>query len=85
MVRHVAHALAVDLVCDAHLDRGERIEDVELRDEDLREAVEPRRLAQHDCVEPAGTPTALGVHAVLVATVDEAVTDLVEQLGGERP
>src|SRR5690606_38553582 len=43
------------------------------------------RVAHHDGVEPAGAAATPGVGAVLVATVDEQLADLVVQLGGEGP
>src|SRR5205823_8901267 len=58
---------------------------VELRQRDLGEAVEPDRVPQHHGVEPAGAPASTGVGAELVASLDEQLTLLVEQLGRERP
>jgi hypothetical protein len=83
----VRHPLAVDVVRDAHLDGLERVEDVELGEEDLGEAVEPHRLAQHHRVEPAGAAAALRVDAVLVAPVDEpSPTSSVSSVGnGPEP
>ena len=85
VVRRVVVAPAVGLVGDADLDRLERVEHVELRERDVRERVEARRLARHRHVEPAAAPAAPGVGPELVAALDEQVADVVGELGRERP
>ncbi len=85
MVRHVLEALAAEVVGDAHAQALEAVEHVELRDRQLRERVEPHRLAQHHQIEPARAAAASRVGAVLATYVHQVVADLVEQLGAERP
>src|SRR5262245_57637165 len=58
VVRQVLVANAVDVVGDAHLDRLQRVEDIELRDRQLGQRVEADRVPQHHRVEPTGTPPA---------------------------
>ena len=75
---------AVDVVGHAHLQRVERVEDVELGDGDLRHRVQPDGVAQHHCVEPAGATATFGVDAVLVAQVHDLVAGGVEELRRHR-
>src|SRR5579875_2254509 len=84
VVGHVAKGLLAAAVGDAHLERRQRVEHVELGERHLGERVEPRRLADHHRVEPAGPPPAARVGAELAAPLDEQVAGLVEKLGGER-
>src|SRR3954452_9248394 len=64
-------ALAADVVAGADGDLVEIIEDVELRQRDLVEAVEHRRGAHDREVEPAGAARPAGDGAELVATPAE--------------
>ena len=81
----VVEQFAVESVAGADLDRVEPVEDVELGQRELAEAVEADRLAQHHAVEPAGPAATTGDGAVLPADVDEAFPVVVEQFGRERP
>src|SRR5262245_65950040 len=89
----VQHALVVGergelatlvLVGDADLYGLERVEDVELRDRQLAEAVEADRMAEHHRVEPAGAPAPTRVRPELVAPLDQQVAHALEGLGRAR-
>ena len=84
VVRHVVVALAVDLVGHAHLHRVERVEEVELGQGELGEAVQSDGLAHHHGVEPSDAAPATCVGAVLAAALDEVVGQSVGHLGRER-
>ena len=77
--------LAIEAVARADLDLVEAIEDVELGERQLGEAVQPNRLTQHHTIEPTGPPTPPGDRAELLADIDERVAVVIEQLGRERP
>ena len=85
MVRGVGEALASGLVGDADLHRLEGVEHVQLGEGDLRERVQPHRLAGHDRVEPAAAAAPAGVGAELVAPLDQQVAHVVVELGREGP
>ena len=84
VVRQVVVVDAVDLVPGADPHDVEVVEDVELRDGEFGQRVEPHGVAQHDGVEPAGPATTAGVGAELAADGDDVFADFVEQFGGER-
>ena len=85
MVREVGVADAVGLVGHAHLDRLERVEDVELGQGHLGQRVEAHRLAEHDSVEPSAPAFAPRIGAELVAPLHEQIPDVVLLLGREGP
>src|SRR5919197_3924554 len=72
-------------VARAHLDPLEAAEDVELRDHERRERVDPRGVLQRHEVEPAGAPWAARRGAELAAALANLGAELVVQLGRERP
>ena len=85
MVGQVRVADAVGLVGDAHLDRLEGVEDVELGQRHLGQRIQAHGLAEHHGVEPAAAPLAPGVGAELVAPLDKQLADVVLLLGREGP
>ena len=83
-IRVVLEQRAVEAITGADLDRVEAVEDVELGERQLGQAVEANRLTQHHAVEPPCPAAASGDRAELLADVDERVAIDVEQLGRER-
>ena len=83
--RHVADGLALALVGDAHLDLGEAIEHVQLREREGVEAVHAHRIAHDHGVEPAAAARAPGDGAELAATLAQRLADVVFLLGRKRP
>ena len=81
----VGERATVEPVARAHLDVVEAVEDVELGEGELGEAVQPGGVAEHHAVEPSGPPPPPGDRAELASDVDEPVAVGVGQLGGERP
>ena len=61
------------------------VEHVELGQRQALDAAELDRLADQHGVEPAAAARAAGDGAELVAALAQALADLVEQLGRERP
>src|SRR5205085_7016928 len=83
MRREVAELPAVGSVGGADPERREPRQDVELRQEDLAQPVEPRSVPQHHGVEPAAPALASGRRAELLATDAESLAVLAEILGRE--
>src|SRR6266511_2381740 len=79
LCRHAVERLAVEPVADAHRDVGERVEHVQLRDGEAREAADPHR------VEPPAAPRPAGRGPELVAQSANPLGDLRLRLGRERP
>ena len=78
-------APAVDLVGDAQADRLDAGQDVELVEDDGGVRVHGDGVAQRHGVEPADPARPAGDGPELAAALGDALADVVEQLGGERP
>src|SRR5947209_18474278 len=77
--------LAVELIADADLDLVEAVEDVELGQGEPIDPRGPRGLSYQHGIKPAAAPLAPGVDAELLAAAADFLTNLVVQLGRERP
>src|SRR5215211_1241912 len=82
--RHVLVRLTFGAVRRADLHRLEPGQDVELRDEQLGEAVDASGVSQYDRVEPPAPPLAPGHRPELVAALAEPLPVGVVLLGRER-
>ena len=78
------HALAVDLIGDAHGDLVQVGQHVELRQRDTRAALHFHAVAGGDHVEPAHAARASGGSAVFAAGVAQRGGLVTEHLAGER-
>ncbi len=83
-VRELLDALAVDLVRHADRDLLPAGEDVELGEEEVRQAVHPGRVAGDHRVEPAAAPVTAGGDTALAADAAQRLAVLVEELRRER-
>ena len=81
----VSPMLPVEPVAGAQAHHRHSVQDVELRDAQPREAVDPNRAPQARDVEPAAAAGPPRRRAELAAPGGEAAPRLVVQLGGERP
>ena len=77
------HPLAVDLVGNADGDFIECAQDVQLRQEEIREAVHSHGVAGDEDVEPTAAAVAAGGDAHLAANGAQCLAVLVEQFSGE--
>src|SRR5665647_2208754 len=82
--RHLVEPLAPDVVGHADRDLRQAGEHVELGQDQVRQAVDPSRVARNDGVVPAAPAGAAGGHAVLATGLAQPLTGFVAQLGGER-
>ena len=82
--REAGKLLAVDEVADADLDLLQVVEYVELGDVEARVAVDEARVLHHHQVEPTASTPAARSDTVLGTDLLEVVSNIVEQLGGER-
>src|SRR3954468_24486985 len=82
--RDVVVRLAAGAIADADAQRLEAAEHVELREREVGQAVEPRRVPQHAAVEPAAPTLAPGRRAELGPTLAQPDARGVERLRRER-
>src|SRR6266545_2699579 len=81
--RHVLDPLPVHLIRHADLDRGESRQHVELRQEELGEAVDASRVAKEHRVEPPASPAPARRRAELVPPPHQCLADLAALLARE--
>ena len=84
VVREVLDPPAGDVIGDTDLERLEAIENVELRERNLRQGIDANCVPHHHRIEPAGTAPSASVGAVLAANGHKMIADVVEQFGRER-
>ena len=84
MRRHVVEGLPVRPIAGADLQRLEPAQHIELRDQDLGEAVQPRRVPSEAGVEPAAPALAACHRAQLLAADTQPFAHLVVELRRER-
>src|SRR3954469_17041474 len=82
--RDVVVRLVAGAIADTHPQRLEAAEHVELREREVGEAVESRRVPQHAAVEPAAPTLAPGRRPELRAPLPHPLAVCVECLGRER-
>src|SRR5581483_9616050 len=83
MRRDVVEQLPIGSVAGAYADPGESGQDVELGQEELREAVQAARVPNDHSVEPAATPLAAGRRTELPTALTHAVAVRPHVLGRE--
>ena len=84
MRRDVFEGLAIGDVSGADLDRGEPRKHVELGEEDLRQAIQARRVPNEDGVEPSAPSLASRGGAELLPRLPQTLAVGTRILGGER-